>query len=273
MIVRTVDIGNTSVKTKAFRVEPNLKVVSLDEMIVLGDPRAYWNKFEEWLLSRFRQNVLSLHLDAVLVSSPGIVNRYTGLIERYSSIREWTLRPLQKNLSDVLGLSTVRIMNDGEAHLRAHLNNFTQYPAVALSLGSAVGCCRTTINGQIMPPSECEVGDLRLPQLTLKVGHALGRIGFERLKNSTSSETEFNEIYSNDFIHLIIYLVDCWNAKQFVLSGGIVDCMGEQWGSFLQDVLRKQGKYIKNEPQIRISKYGREAALWGLAQSAYMLLE
>lgn len=182
--------------------------------------------------SRLRSLVKSLRkefdgIDAIGVSIAAALDPSTGSIIR-SGPYPWVQGPLGAQLADELGC-TVRVVNDAEAHLLAHVGAHA-HPLLCLALGSGLGFAATDATGAVQHPR---------PDACWELGHVLvGRPGddTERRRNDavwllgaaglTAAQQTHGvdagaDTYADDVGLFVYNLSRIFQPRTVVLAGGI----------------------------------------------------
>ncbi|MDP8205136.1 MAG: hypothetical protein P9L92_00590 [Candidatus Electryonea clarkiae] len=246
-LVRTIDIGGSSVKTMTFSVD--LDVQPNDELLILDQGADnHPHDFAEWFVKSITGK-RNTNADILSVCAP----------ERY-------LNEFSQEIADGLG---VPHCNDDIVDSVAHAFNFVDSnfprPIIILTLGTAVGSALIEYNEPV--DIDEYVGKFRLKKTEAnppEAWKALGHHGLNALEKKYS-RSEAHKHYGQRLGWFIVnFLVLKFNPATIVLSGGIADSCYSGFGPYLNEIIQQEP--FHKPPHIELSSYGRETGLWGLAK-------
>lgn len=261
--VLALDIGGSGVKCAAFQ-SPDGSIARLglvDTPRLLGAPD--WPVFEDWLAERIDKAI-----NRIGVSCAGFVDYQTGVV-RLSRIAGWHDYPLAGRLTSRLPGHLVVVLNDVEAHLCAHADQYP-HPMLCIAIGTSMGLAITDESGGIIRPRRgwnMEFGGMQIPTSASQkeAWFALGSNGLQELEARLGSA---------EGVRRFGYRIGAYLAQQcgvflprtLVLSGGVVAKRWEEIREAFAGEFR-HGLADWVEPPIVVpSPYGRDAALWGIAK-------
>lgn len=206
------------------------------------------------------------------VSTAGIVDSPRGEV-KLCRVQPWIDGELASRLSSELGQAKVCVVNDGEAHLHAHLHRpEVAHPVLCFTFGTSVGFGMTTEDGTVSRPrrhSNWEIGDLRVPTRASK-GEAWWALGSQGLE-----ELQRNMGYQDGTAHfgyriggLIRDFTALFQPRTVVLAGGIID---HHHATIVPTINAEIDGHLPahiERPNLVVSPFGDDSGLVGAAVAA-----
>lgn len=205
------------------------------------------------------------------VSSAGFVDSSRGTVS-HCRVQPWLNGPVAAALSAQLSGGPTTLINDGEAHLLAHLGSISAHPLLCFSFGTSVGFAATDETGAVRRPrsdANWEIGYLRLNTRASnpELWWALGSSGLSELQDSMGNEEGVAHFgwrvggLLHDFATLL-------RPRTVVLTGGIVEDHGGVILEGVESELRSSLPAEIERPNVVLSPFGRRSALVGAAVAA-----
>ena len=274
MLIRTIDIGGSGVKSAQFALDNN----SPSGLRLEGDIRHFenpdWAHFEEWI-----KELGIIDTQIVGIACAGFVDALEGVV-RLFRVGGWRDKDLKLDLGDRFKGVEFHILNDAEAHLMAHAHLYP-HPMMNLCLGTSPGFAmsrgtgmeRSPRSGVILNPRvgrNFDIGAVRIPTSASnnEVWWALGAEGLKELQGA-HGRAEGTKHFGSRLGSFLVSICSIFQPKTVVLSGGIVDA---HW-SYLERRVHEEFGHGRpdwlEQPEIVKSPYAKDAALWGMARCLY----
>ena len=264
MKVLALDIGGSGVKYAWVDIkQDSIQLTSGMKLIENPD----WSRFGEWLAS-----CLKASPEVLAVSCAGFIDPYLG-INRLCTIADWIDYPLKTDLEKAFPEARVVLLNDIEAHLYAHVRD-NLLPVMILAVGTSVGLAVSDEDGNILRARKgwpLEFGAVRLNTSAScdEFWSAIGPPGLKELQERKGIKDGAKHFGYRLGAFLAQY-AGAFCPRTIVLSGGSIlynwDAMTYAVNEeFTYDLPR----WLRSDPpRLICSPYGREAALFGVAQYA-----
>lgn len=262
MRIGAVDIGGSGCRVVA------VEVTSTGAR-VLGEPDRLPAVNSSGELAAEVRRVLG-EVDGLGVAAAGFVDARRGAV-RLSRVAPWTEGPLRDRLAAELGCA-VQVVNDGEAHLRAHAS-LGEHPMLCFAAGTSMAFGCTDDDGVIRRPrgdSNWDLGSLRIPTSASnpEVWWALGSRGLEELQAS-KGEQGGAEHFGWRLGALVHDFSVLFQPRPVVLTGGIVRRHRDVVVASVREELRARLPGHVEPPTILTSPYEDASALVGAALTTW----
>ncbi len=262
MPYQVIDVGGSSIKGALLERAGEGQWGLLDGPWVFEEPD--WEHFERWVVE-----VMPLRdgVDSLGVSSAGFLDIQSGVV-KLLPVAGWTDRPLRDKLQRAYGVP-VHLLNDGEAHLCAHLDVYPN-PQITIAFGTALGFGWANAAGEIVrprPDRNFDIGEWRIPTRAenTAVWWALGEEGFQDLLD-VEGEVGALRHWGYRAGQFLVSIASVFQPRAMILTGGKID---SNWAdverSLRAAITRAKPEWLET-PLIVPSPYGRESALFGMAK-------
>lgn len=262
MLIRSVDIGGSGVKTALFESSKHYDTPKkLTETQFFDNPD--FDNFAPWLSYKVDND-----FDVLGVSCPGIIQ--DDIVAR-CYIANWQNKDLINELSTQYSAEAV-LLNDAEAHLMANVVRHT-YPLMGISLGTSFGFAMTDSLGILYRSPKLhnfEIGGMVLKSSANnpQVWYALGSKGLKDLQEE-KGEMRGARHFGYRLGAFLLQLNTLFAPAHIVISGGIA----QTYADTLLEAIQQEFVASQQDtlPQVHISPYGRDTALWGMAYYAWLM--
>jgi predicted NBD/HSP70 family sugar kinase len=259
---QVLDIGGTTIKGALLEPDSSGEFRIVDGPWQAEDPD--WDNFEDWVA---REMPLREGIERLGVSSAGFLDANLGIIKLWP-VAGWQDRPLQDNLQRAYGVP-VHLLNDGEAHLSAHLDIYPT-PQITIAFGTAIAFGWANEHGEIMRPRtdrNFDIGEWQIPTSAEKtsVWWALGSQGFEDLQEE-EGETNALRHWGYRMGRFLVSVACVFQPRSIVISGGRIDDDWDRVEPALRAAVTRTKPEWLDTPVIVNSPYGWQSALFGMAK-------
>ena len=263
--ILAIDVGGSGAKLQRY----DSRLGTRGEMVRYDQPD--WERFDSWLASK-----LDFAPSLIGVSSAGFVDREEGVV-RLARVAGWVDRPLVRQLEARFPGSRVAVVNDAEAHLLAHLD---QYPApmLCLALGTSPALAVSLPEVPVLRPRSglnFDIGSMRLETRATnkEAWWALGTKGLRELQ-AKMGELPGTLHFGHRLGSLLANLAILFFPERIVVSGGIVERWWREMEVGVLEELTQRfpsfgaSKELPQCPKLIASPHGASAALRGAALAA-----
>ncbi len=208
-------------------------------------------------------------VDRLGISTAGFVDAEAGVV-KLSRLQPWAEGHLRDRMERELQCR-VSVLNDGEAHLLAHVAT-SPHPVLCFSIGTSVSFGCTDDAGRVRRPrsgSNWDIGAIRLPTRASnpELWWALGSSGLRELQDDRG-ETEGAGHYGWRLGALLHDFSVIFQPRTVVLCGGVIDRYGPVIVQTAQEEFSGRWSGVLDPPTISISPFGSHSALVGAAVAA-----
>ena len=255
-----IDIGGHGVVAAMVHLNPLSATV---EERHESSPRSI-DELAAWLTDTFGR------IGTIGVSSAGFVEDGDVTLCR---VQPWLEGRTTRRLEEALGgRTTVRIVNDGDAHALAagHAHQRSgDHPLLAFSIGTSVGFGVIDARGHLARPLAArnwDIGSMRVRTgaSTPEVWWACGSKGLAELETARGTADAVTH-FGYRIGGLVTDFSILFQPNTVVLSGGIPAKFGDRFLSAVQQEVSTAMPNHTKAPRIAISEYGRSAGIVGAA--------
>ena len=214
------------------------------------------------------------HVERLGISTAGFVDSQAGVVT-LCRVQPWLTGEVRARMEQCLTGARVAVVNDGEAHLLAHLGESLLHPAICLSLGTSVGFGMTNDAGHVSRPRadlNWDIGAMRVRTRASSgdLWWALGSHGLAELQRDMGDAPGTHH-YGIRLGGLIRDLSILFRPRTVILAGGIAARRADTLVAACESELRESRPDYMELPALVLSPFGETSGLVGAAVAASKL--